>query len=259
MEWRKLQKLARASKNNYLKTFSAFLDEDKAQRDFLLGFLVKHHQNVVDNLTTKEDLTFAEVKQRLMDMSSNLEGSPETALNTTQNKGKQKNKKNKKTDKKTEVKDCTWCVKHNPGKSCGHSWNDCFCLKKHNEEKKKESKDVAKKEEANVTTENQQVRTKSFYFDTVCTSHMTPFPERFQNFKTCFGLVESSSKQQMEIKGKGDIVMDCVLRNGSVCTFRIHDVLYVPQLGKALISWRKLRNQYKKNWRRRLFYGYERK
>jgi hypothetical protein len=41
---------------------------------------------------------------------------------------------------------------------------------------------------------------------------MTPFPERLQNFTTCSGLVESSSKQQMEIKGKGDIVMDCALK-----------------------------------------------
>ena len=72
--WLKLQKLVRASKDTYHKNFAAFLDEDKAQRDFLLGFLIQHHQNVVDNLTTKDELSFAKVKQRLMDMSSNLEG-----------------------------------------------------------------------------------------------------------------------------------------------------------------------------------------
>jgi hypothetical protein len=200
----------------------------------------------VDNLTTKEDLTFADVKKRLIDMSPTIQGTSETALNTVQQKGNKKNKKTKKTDNKSEAKDCTWCAKHNPGMSLGHTWNDCDRLKKHNEEKKKESKDAPKQGEAHVTTEKQQVRTTSFYFDTACTSHMTPFPQRLQNYTICSGFVESSSKQQMEIKGKGDIVMDCALKDGSISAFRIHDVLFVPSLGKALISWRKLRNQYKK-------------
>ena len=39
------------------------------------------------------------------------------------------------------------------------------------ETKEKEEKDNA--EEANVTTHN-TVRNKSLYFDTACTSHMTP-------------------------------------------------------------------------------------
>jgi hypothetical protein len=110
-------------------------------------------------------------------MSPTIQGSSEIAFNTFQEKGNKKNKKTKKTDKKSDVKDCTWCAKHNPGKSTGHTWNDCYRLKKHNEEKKKESKDLPKKEEANVTTEKQQVRSISFYCDTACTLHMTLFPE----------------------------------------------------------------------------------
>jgi hypothetical protein len=47
----------------------------------------------------------------------------------------------------------------------------------------------------------------------------------------------------MEIEGKGDVIMECVLRDGSVSSFRVCDVLYVPKLGHPLISWRKLRTK----------------
>jgi hypothetical protein len=88
--------------------------------------------------------------------------------------------------------------------------------------------------EGNVTTNTQQVRTKSFYFDMACTSHMAPFPERLQNYTTCSGLVESSSKQYLQIKGKGDIRMDCVLKDGLVSKFCSRNVLYVLQLGGGI-------------------------
>jgi len=42
-QWLHLTKLSKASSDTYRKTFAAFLNEDKAKRDFLLGFLVKHH------------------------------------------------------------------------------------------------------------------------------------------------------------------------------------------------------------------------
>ena len=71
-------------------------------------------------------------------------------------------------------KTCTWCRKHDPGKSEGHTWNECFRLQMANKEKK-EKEEKEKAEEANVTTEEQKVRNKSFYFDTACTSHMTPY------------------------------------------------------------------------------------
>jgi len=91
-----------------------------------------------------------------------------------------------------------------------------------------------------VTTE-QKVRTKSFYFDTACTSHMTPYAGRLLNYSKCSGFVKSSSQKSMEIIGKGDVVMDCVLRDGKVSSFCVRGVLHVPDLAHPLISWRKLR------------------
>jgi hypothetical protein len=59
-EWQKLADFARSSTTDtYRAIFAKFLAEDKAKRDFLLAFIVNHHQNVVDNLTTKDDLSYS--------------------------------------------------------------------------------------------------------------------------------------------------------------------------------------------------------
>jgi len=94
------------------------------------------------------------------------------------------------------------------------------------EEKEKEEKDKA--EEANVTVEEHKVRNKSFYFDTACTSHMTPYAGSLLNYSVCGRFVKSSSQGTMEIVGKGDIVLDCVLRDGLVYSFCVRGILHVP-------------------------------
>jgi len=69
-QWLHLTKLMKASSDSYRKTFATFPNEAKAKRDFLLGFLVKHHKNVIDNLTTRDSLSYADVKPRLMDIDT---------------------------------------------------------------------------------------------------------------------------------------------------------------------------------------------
>jgi len=202
---------------------------------------------VIDNLTTRDSLSYADITQRPMDIDTS-EIDYNSALFVSKPSGnKKKGKKPSKSgnsnssSSSSSPKTCTWCKKHNPGKSEGHTWNECFRLQKANkEEKEKEEKDKA--EEANVTTE-QKVRNKSFYFDTACTSHMTPYAGRLLNYSVCGGFVKSSSPKSMEIVGKGDVMMDSVLRDGSVSSFCVQGVLHVPDLAHPLISWRKLREK----------------
>jgi len=104
-----------------------------------------------------------------------------------------------------------------------------------NQEKKEKEKD----EEANITTET-KVRNKFFYVDTAGTSHMTPYAARLLNYSKCSGFGKSSSQESMEIVGKGDLIMESVFRDGSVSSFRVCDILHVPELGHPLISWRKV-------------------
>ena len=44
----------------------------------------------------------------------------------------------------------------------------------------------------------------------------------------------------MEIKGKGSVLLDCALRDGSVSSVRLNDILFVLKLDRPLISWSKL-------------------
>jgi hypothetical protein len=123
-----------------------------------MGFLVKHHKNVIDNLTTKDSLSYADVKQRLMDINTS-DTQDVTALFTSKpsgNKMKSKKLRGNSDSSSPKSKTCTWCEKHNPGKSEGHTWNECFRLQKLNKEMQEKEKD----EEANNTTET-KVRTRS--------------------------------------------------------------------------------------------------
>jgi hypothetical protein len=102
-----------------------------------------------------------------------------------------------------------------------------------------EAKDDSEKqnEVANVTTvttQGQQVqdRDQSFYFDTACTSHMTPFVGRIKDYAICSGTVKSSSKASMPIKGQGHVMMECELSDGTVSKFKFP----VPALTRPLLS-----------------------
>jgi len=68
---------------------------------------------------------------------------------------------------------------------------------------------------------------------------MTPYAGHLVNYSVCGGFVKSSSPKTMEIVGKGDLVIDCGLRDGSVSSFCVRGVLLVPDLARPLISWRK--------------------
>jgi hypothetical protein len=82
-----------------------------AKQDYLLGFLVTHHKNVIDNLTTKDSLSYADVKQRLMDINTS-DTQQDTALFTSKSSGnkKQGEKSQGNSDSfSPKSKTCTWC------------------------------------------------------------------------------------------------------------------------------------------------------
>src|SRR5690606_18530809 len=85
-----------------------------------------------------------------------------------------------------------------------------------------------------------EVRTSRFTFDTGASSHMSPCLDHFEDFQICSGSVKSRSSkaEKLEIMGKGSVVLDCVLKDGTVSSFRIQDVLYVPLLDRPLFSWK---------------------
>jgi hypothetical protein len=76
-------------------------------------------ENIVDNLQTKEDLTYDQVYQKLMDLGISKDDD---------------NKAYKVTDKgqthQVGTKECSYCKKQYPkSKAIGHTWNECNKLK----------------------------------------------------------------------------------------------------------------------------------
>jgi len=72
---------------------------------------------------------------------------------------------------------------------------------------------------------------------------MTSYAGCLLNYTKCSGFVKSSSQESMEIVGKGEVIMECVLRDRSVSSVCVCDVLHVPKLWHPLISWRKVRTK----------------
>ena len=252
-EWLRLSQLAAASKDPYRVAYSTFLKEDKAKRDFLLSAMAQVHPNVVDNLSTKDDNSYSDCKRHLLGLeATNLASkSSDVALATVQRNQRSQRQSGPSapspsapgTPKKSPV--CTWCKKHLPGKENGHWWTQCSKAKEFSEKKKKEK--ASSSEQAHVTsTTTSKVREVPFTFDTAASSHMVPSLDRFEHFQICTGSYVGSSSSEaapMKIEGKGTVVLDCVLLNGAISTFRIRDVLYVPALDRPLFSWKAIMNK----------------
>src|SRR5690349_11544092 len=185
-EWLHLLQLTSESKDDYRKGFAQFLEEDKTKRDFLLSFMVKRYRNIVDNLSTKDNLSFADVRQTFLDLDRTHEkpSISNSALYTTENKPTSSKKKN-------ENKECNYCKKWYSGKSAGHTFNNCSRVKEDKASKKNKWAEDRKKEEAHITMEDTKVRHYTITFDTACTSHIIPYTDRLKNFTICSGLVRS--------------------------------------------------------------------
>ena len=242
-EWLRLSQLASSTKDSYRTNFAKFLAEDKAKRDFLLGFLVDHHKNIVDNLTTKDDKSYTDVKRHLLDTVRSDNDSSETALAAFKPKGKGNGKKGNSSKKPSSSSSsdisCNWCRKHQPGKEKGHIWQNCDKLKQRNAQKKAEEAKKSKDEEAHAATE-EEVRSSRFTFDTGASSHMTPYLDHFESIVVRSGFVKTAAEHgpKLAINGVGTVVLECLLGDGTVSSFRMHNVLLVPDISRPLFSWK---------------------
>lgn len=161
-EWFKLLKLTKDSSDTYRQQFAVFLGYDKAKRDFLLGLISRHHKNIVDNLTTKDSLTFTEVKQRLLDCDYESSGTALLTVSSNINAGNRKsNKRGRKPEKIPDPEEsCTFCKKHFPDKPRNHSWKTCPQRKQWS--KRSNKTDPPTFHEAHMTTDGIQFGSKTF-------------------------------------------------------------------------------------------------
>ena len=158
-KWTIITQLSDGSNNLYRKKFNAFLGCNEAKRDILLSALVPYMENIIDNISTKTDITFAEAKSGLISHPSQS-SSQDAALVVTSTKGNGKkswkkryhnksnsnhgssnyNNHNKLNSNHSSSKNYnhpndsakpwyTYCKKHNLMPFEGHTWMICRQLK----------------------------------------------------------------------------------------------------------------------------------
>src|SRR5258706_1894519 len=137
-EWTSLSTLsASGGESSYRNKLNDFLACDEAKRDILLSILIPHMSNVIDNITTKQTMTFNEAKHRLSSLPSS-EFQQAAFLSAKSRRAIQR--KSSKTNAAEKKKVCNWCKKH--GYPCeGHLWFQCRRLKEEQAKRKKKEKD----------------------------------------------------------------------------------------------------------------------
>ena len=167
-EWAALEQLATSisttssGASSYRRRFNAILSCDEVKRDILLSSLIPHMENIIDNISTKADMTFAEAKSRLMNMPSHQK-SYDAALVVTSKKAWKKwygDKQNKNTsrDKNSSRNNiCTYCKKDNFTPCEGDTWKTCCRLKTDQKKKDKKKQEDIKNEKKADSTESANI------------------------------------------------------------------------------------------------------
>ena len=110
--------------------FQTVFESPEAKAAILLHSLPESMNNIVDNLQTKEDLTYDHVYNKLMDLKipTAVNFADNKAYQTADVKGKGKELRREPSRKGPTAlpKECSYCKKHYPtARSDGHTWNEC--------------------------------------------------------------------------------------------------------------------------------------
>ncbi|RKF87686.1 hypothetical protein GcM1_084002 [Golovinomyces cichoracearum] len=139
------------STDEYRVLFARCFNIDKEKRDFLLGMLSRHHKSAVNNLITRDDLSYAQVKQHLFDMDYDPP-SQNSAFLTERQSEKSALPKPFRPNKVGRKITCSYCLKHFPSIAKRHTWQ-IFRKKRAAESSKNKNKlNTPAKEVAHMTS-----------------------------------------------------------------------------------------------------------
>lgn len=221
-----------------------FLGSDSVKTMSLLRTLPLSFENVVDNLMSKDRVTFADVNKRLLDIQSSRSspfGDSKAYF--------MKDKPSYNTKKKE--KECSWCKSRNK-KYLGHRHSECRQLKAFKEsEERKHDKEKAHAVKPDFT-ETDSVQKLEFavekafvsrssishpwILDSGTSTHMSPFKDDFSSLSSKHGTVETASGSLISIHGSGKTEIDLCLSNHRIIAATFDKVLFVPGLGDRLLS-----------------------
>ena len=239
--WTRLQqRCANANETDKRKTpyyLKGLMSDEQSKADFLLLSLPRSFDNIVDNLTTKDNLNYSDVYERLL-ATSNAE-TIETAYKT-ETPSKSYKKANPRKDKPSE---CTWCKSRgfNPN---GHIWSKCHKLKAHKEDKgkgKADQKANVAKEKANTPPADTALMVRPTpsptYLDTAATSHINNSKLDYKSLRPHMGSVKGLGGKDTKIEGTGTALLSVSLPDGSTNLLSLSNSLFIPDAEENLISW----------------------
>lgn len=212
----------------------------RAKGSLFLTTLPEELDNIVDNLKTKQNLTYDDVCSRLLELSLN------STTNNDINKAyvsKQK-KDYKVNDFKPKVKkECSFCKSKKKWYK-GHTLENCRNKKKeenanivNSSENECNDIDIAFPASTSYRTNNKWI------FDTGATSHMTGNEQVFDNLRPYEGIVRLGDGNGVQITHIGNVKLSALLPSGATKNIVLHDVLYVPDLKCSLMSWKTIRSK----------------
>ena len=229
--------------------FKPVFESLTAKAALMLYSLPSSMDNIVDNLQTKDGLTYDQVYQKLMDLNSKTNHVEDKAYRV------QEPHRSTSSNANSDEKECSYCKKHFPkSRWTGHLWNECHKLKA-KQEKEKEKKGKGRVDTAKAVTESSKVstdtdavsprthpsssRSTQWVIDTAASSHMTNNPDLFLNIEHHRGRVVLADQHALEVVGRGTVALQGKLPSGKSHPIVLRNVLYVPTLGQSnLLSWR---------------------
>jgi len=143
-------------------------ESPKAKAAILLHSVPESMNNIVDNLQTKEDLTYHYVYNKLLDLKTpatvSSADNKEYKSADVKGKGKENRREPSRKGPLATTKECSYCKKHLPTARCeSHTWNVCAKLKarnqKNNEKKTVNTAKIGKKETSEPVSTLSSIRT----------------------------------------------------------------------------------------------------
>ncbi|KAH0605764.1 uncharacterized protein H6S33_004221 [Morchella sextelata] len=177
--WNTLKSRCQSADHKLAQALLPLTKSNEAMAAFLLSSLPKSMSNVVDNIQTKQDVTYEDVRQRLQNLD---EVAPQTGNKVLH------------TRSTTSDKECTWCKKRGqPYK--GHEYTECRKLKEQNKNRKGRRKDNSASVVVNDSTtticmvRHDISQPLTWILDSGATSHVTPFKDQLIDIRPHTGNV----------------------------------------------------------------------
>jgi hypothetical protein len=143
-EWTRIAYVSQsctAGSSRYRKIMKDLFACEEAKKDLLLLWLAKSHDIVVENLSSKDYLTYYEAKKCILNLpsthhspsgASSKNSKPQYEANaiSLSDGTHDKNKMNGSfSSSNLGYKECNWCRMHSPGTASSHIWIYCKELK----------------------------------------------------------------------------------------------------------------------------------